>query len=97
MPKTGREIAGDLGLKTWDLTNPAQAIQMGTYYLAKMRVHTRPYAKNYYENIRLSLCAYNAGPHRVTQYRGCPPFKETQDYQRKILAYWEQHKKEHLP
>ena len=97
MPATGREIASDLGLTSWNLTNPAQSIQMGAFYLAKMRTHTRPYAKNYRDNIRLSLCAYNAGPTAVTRYRDCPPYKETQNYHRKIFAYWEQHKKEYLP
>lgn len=97
MPQTGREIARDLGLKSYSLQNPAHSIQMGAYYLSKMRAHTFPYAKDYQDNIKLALCAFNSGPHRVTQYKGCPPFKETQDYQRKILAFWEQYKKEHLP
>ncbi|MEO0676190.1 MAG: lytic transglycosylase domain-containing protein, partial [Pseudomonadota bacterium] len=30
--------------------------------------------------------AYNAGPHRVEQYGGVPPFKETQNYVRIILG-----------
>jgi hypothetical protein len=33
-----------------------------------------------------ALCAYNSGPHRVKQYGGCPPFIETQDYYKGILA-----------
>lgn len=97
MPRTGAEIASDLGLRTWDLHDPEHAINMGAYYLAKMRLHTRPYATDYGDNIKLALCAYNAGPHRVDQYKGCPPFRETQAYWRKVFVYWEQNKKEYLP
>lgn len=62
----------------WDI---AQNIDGGTLYL-------RDQLKNFNDDLRLALAAYNAGPNAVIQYKGIPPYNETQDYVTKVLAYY---------
>lgn len=39
------------------------------------------------------LAAYNAGPEKVKKYGGVPPYTETQNYVRKVLAAYERLRK----
>ncbi len=71
--------AEDLGVK--DSLDPEQNIMGGSRFLKKM--------VDRYQDIKLALAAYNAGPGNVDKYGGLPPFEETQNYVDKVMALFE--------
>ncbi|WP_226346422.1 transglycosylase SLT domain-containing protein [Agilicoccus flavus] len=73
MPGTAR------GLGVRDSFDPAQAVDGAARLL-------RDHLKTFDGSVRLALAAYNAGAGAVRRYDGVPPYAETQNYVRKIMA-----------
>jgi soluble lytic murein transglycosylase-like protein len=38
-----------------------------------------------------AVAAYNAGPGAVKKWKGIPPYRETKNYIKKVLAYYNQY------
>ncbi|HQQ76531.1 MAG TPA: lytic transglycosylase domain-containing protein [Thermoanaerobaculia bacterium] len=76
MPATARR----LGVRS--PFDPKENIRGGTAYLAELAAR--------YGDTRadLVLAAYNAGERAVDEHKGVPPFRETREYVRKVLAFW---------
>ena len=93
IPETASWIASKTGRKTYNLTNPQDNIEFGTWYLNY--THRR-----YQNNPLLAVASYNAGPGAVANWVkngiGDPdefvekiPYAETRDYVKQVFAnYW---------
>jgi soluble lytic murein transglycosylase-like protein len=68
-----------------DLHDPAQSIDGGAHYL-KMQLDR--FGGDYSK----ALAAYNAGPGAVQRYGGVPPYSETQNYVKNVLAFAQQYR-----
>lgn len=85
MPATAAGIAGNLGVKNYDLRNPETSIWFGTWYLKQKLNH-------YNNDIDATLAAYNAGSGNADRWIRLGildriPFNETNNYVRKVKNY----------
>ena len=72
MPST----AGTLGVR--DSFDPIDNVDGGARYLLQL-------LERYHGDAVKALAAYNAGPQRVDQYHGVPPYRETHAYVTRII------------
>ncbi len=79
MPETAR------GLGVQDAFDPAQNIHGGTLYLKYM-------LEQFNGDIKKALAAYNAGPYAVQKYGTIPPYRETREYVKKVMKYYEMYR-----
>ena len=75
MPSTAKS----LGIK--DAYNARDNIMGGAKVISQ-------HLSRYNGDVSLALAAYNAGSGNVKKYGGIPPFTETQNYVKKVLAYY---------
>ena len=80
MPQTS------LKLGVQDPFEPGANIDAGTRYLRELLLQ-------YHGDAAKALAAYNAGPHRVDQYHGVPPYRETRAYVRRVINDYNRSKK----
>jgi hypothetical protein len=72
MPGTATELGVN------DVFDPQANVEGGSRYLREL-------LERYNFDLVKALAAYNAGPERVEQYRGVPPFRETRAYVNRIV------------
>ena len=77
MPATARDL-GVNSVKT--LFDPQANLEAGVQYLKFLLARF---------DLDHAIAAYNAGPGAVRKYGGIPPFRETQDYVKKVRALYE--------
>jgi soluble lytic murein transglycosylase-like protein len=73
-----------------DLFDPYANVDVGSRYLGSLLAE-------YDGDLQLALAAYNAGPGAVARYGGIPPYRETRQYVRKVLARYEEYNRRALP
>lgn len=73
-----------------DPWNPEQNIQAGVRYISEM-------LSKFKGRKKWAIAAYNAGPGKVQRYRGIPPYRETRNYVKKVMAEYKRLKRHGIP
>jgi hypothetical protein len=68
-------------LRVSDPFDPDENVRGGTTYLRRM-------IDRFSGSVEFAVAAYNAGPGAVEKHGGIPPFQETRNYVRKVLALY---------
>jgi transglycosylase-like protein with SLT domain len=66
---------------TDDRLDPRKSIEFGLKYFSGLLRRQRG-------DMSLALASYNAGPHRVRQFGGIPPYAETVSFRNRVLRYY---------
>lgn len=70
-----------------DVYDVEDALDAYGRYMRALADQVAPYANGDANlHVKLTLAAYNAGPGAVAQFKGIPPYSETQNYVNKILS-----------
>lgn len=68
-----------------NIFNPRENIEGGVRYFKYL-------LSLFNDDLRLSLAAYNAGENVVGELRSIPPYRETIDYVKKVLSYYQSYR-----
>ena len=79
MPATQKE------LQVVDVFDPISNIEGGTLYLSRL-------LDQFNQNVEFAAAAYNAGPGAVREYGGVPPYRETQEYVRRVKILYRRYR-----
>lgn len=74
------DTAKRFGVK--DIFDPTQNLEGGVKYMRFLLDHFK-------NDLSLALAGYNAGENAVTRYKGIPPYRETQDYVKKVTSLYQ--------
>jgi len=79
MPETAQRV------NVSNIFNPKENIEGGVR-------HFKYLLSLFNDDLRLSLAAYNAGENVVAELRSIPPYRETVDYVKKVLSYYQSYR-----
>ena len=67
--------------------DPLESVEGGTKYFKRL-------LDLFKNDLELALAAYNAGRSNVLKYGGVPPYKQTKQYLKKVLNYYDHYKRD---